>query len=136
MGLGYSLGHDKRPRVEDELAHLGRVDRCETDERPVVAAFALIRGTYLSGSASTSASRHSLGKANRMSASSDENDTYATRPARSLSSPRTIASVVRGSVNANDRTSSTLTTEVEASREIGRNWSAISIRAGRGSVNR
>lgn len=51
-----------------------------------------------------------LGEGNRMSASSDENDTYATRPARSLSSPRTIASVVRGSVNANDRTSATVTT--------------------------
>src|SRR5919198_5089835 len=62
-----------------------------------------------SGSASTRAARHSFGNPNPMVAPSFENARKTIRPTRNFTRPRTNASLLRGSVAANSRTSSTVT---------------------------
>src|SRR5438132_14379132 len=62
-----------------------------------------------SGSDSTSATRHSFGKPNPMTVPSFENERKTIRPTRNFTRPRTNASLLRGSVAANARTSSTVT---------------------------
>src|SRR5919204_1318091 len=62
-----------------------------------------------SGSVSTSAALHSFGNATPMTVPSFENDRKTIRPTRNLIRPRTNASVLRGNVAANARTSSTVT---------------------------
>src|SRR5687767_1614222 len=65
-----------------------------------------------SGSDSTSAVRHSLGKANPIVEPSREKDRYTIRPIRNFTRPRTKASLLRGSALATARTSSTVTTDL------------------------
>src|SRR6266516_492668 len=62
-----------------------------------------------SGSDSTSAIRQSFGNPNPISVPSFENDRKTIRPTRNFTRPRTSASLLRGSVAANARTSSTVT---------------------------
>src|SRR6266496_1505736 len=62
-----------------------------------------------SGSDSTSAIRQSFGNPNPISVPSFENDRKTIRPTRNFTRPRTNASLLRGSVAANARTSSTVT---------------------------
>src|SRR6266566_6466553 len=62
-----------------------------------------------SGSDSTSATRHSFGKPNPITVPSFENDRKTIRPTRNFIRPRTNASLLRDSVAANARTSSTVT---------------------------
>ena len=61
-----------------------------------------------SGSAWTSASRHSFGNAKPSSVSSRENARYTIRPTRNFTLPWTNASVERGKPLATERTSSTV----------------------------
>src|SRR5881275_2529580 len=63
----------------------------------------------LSGSDSTSAIRQSFGNPNPISVPSFENDRKTIRPIRNFTRPRTNASLLRGSVLANARTSSIVT---------------------------
>src|SRR6266536_1267912 len=62
-----------------------------------------------SGSDSTSATRQSFGNPNPISVPSFENDRKTILPPRNFTRPRTNASLLRGSVAANARTSSTVT---------------------------
>src|SRR4029453_7315304 len=63
-----------------------------------------------SGSDSTRASRNALGNAKPMTVPPAENARETIRPLLNLTRPRASASVLRGSVLANARTSSTVTT--------------------------
>src|SRR5262245_24336724 len=72
-----------------------------------------------SGSASTRASRHSFGNAKPITVPSRENARYTMRPIRNFTRPRTMASALRGSVLANARTSSILTTGSQSSIGAG-----------------
>src|SRR6266496_3123529 len=76
-----------------------------------------------SGSDSTRATRHSYGKPNPMTVPSFENDRNTIRPTRNFTRPRTNASLLRGSVAANARTSSTVSgtaSGYELSRSLSR----------------
>src|SRR5213596_2207782 len=63
----------------------------------------------LAGSEPINASRHSFGNPNPITVSSFEKATYTILPTRNFTRPRTSASVVRGKVLANARTSSSVT---------------------------
>src|SRR5437763_12403646 len=62
-----------------------------------------------SGSDSTSAARHSLGKPKPITVPSFENERKTMRPTRNFTRPRTRTSYARGNVTANSRTSSIVT---------------------------
>src|SRR6478752_2917518 len=70
----------------------------------------------LSGSAATSPARSSLAKPKPIVVSSRLNATYTIRPTRNLTRSWIRCSVVRGSVRASARTSSTITTPSSPSR--------------------
>src|SRR5215831_8656160 len=62
-----------------------------------------------SGSAATSASRSSFGKAKPITVPSREKDSQTMRPIRNFTLPCTNASLLRGSALANSQTSSIVT---------------------------
>src|SRR5947209_1641101 len=72
----------------------------------------------LSGEPPTRYSRSSLGKPNPITLPSLENATYTIWPTRNLTRPCTKTSYERGSVDANLRTSSMVTTRPMVSRRL------------------
>src|SRR3954447_24511496 len=71
------------------------------------------------GSDSMSAARHSFGKPNPMTSPSVENERKTIRPTLNFTRPRTNASLLRGSVAAKARTSSTVTGTGRLRRQDG-----------------
>ena len=119
------------PGVEHQLAHPVVIDRAEPDDGPVVTEVGLPRQHERLGSDSMSASRHSFGNANPIA--SRRGRTKVHDPADAELHPAAQnASVERGSVIANVRTSSTVTTACQPfAREPARGGRCVGSRAPR-----